>query len=168
MKVYKESNVVDETTMIPSAHRLVNPEPLGRARPTVEGFPFSWGRAMKRKPFYLNDNILDCPACHRMGPGEFFRQLYAAVKQREQNHVATHIRFILTRPYIRGWRWIRLAVFERDHYTCRYCGGRVAKPHCDHVIPLVRGGSSELDNLVTSCQPCNNQKHAKTPQEWLS
>lgn len=55
---------------------------------------------------------------------------------------------------------LRFSIFERDNFTCQYCG---AKPgeyglHVDHVIPLAGGGPSTADNLVTACEPCNSGK----------
>jgi 5-methylcytosine-specific restriction endonuclease McrA len=53
-------------------------------------------------------------------------------------------------------------VFERDHYTCRYCGldGRASFENwlvltVDFVHPRVKGGKKSDENLVTACQPCN-------------
>lgn len=57
-------------------------------------------------------------------------------------------------------RELRLQVFERDSYTCRYCGLPATKPHCDHVYPESRGGATELGNLATACRKCNIKKHA--------
>lgn len=57
-------------------------------------------------------------------------------------------------------RELRKLVFERDNYTCRYCGQHADRPHCDHVYPESRGGATELSNLVTACRKCNIQKHA--------
>jgi 5-methylcytosine-specific restriction endonuclease McrA len=37
---------------------------------------------------------------------------------------------------------------------------------CDHVVPVSRGGSSTLDNLVTACLACNLAKSTMTPKEW--
>jgi 5-methylcytosine-specific restriction endonuclease McrA len=42
---------------------------------------------------------------------------------------------------------------------CFYCGGRAQ--HIDHFVPLSRGGSHDLDNLVAACAACNLSKGAK-------
>lgn len=64
------------------------------------------------------------------------------------------------------WKKIRERIFDRDNYTCVYCGAHVGTLHCDHVMPISRGGSNEEDNLVTACDSCNHKKHAKTPEQW--
>ena len=59
----------------------------------------------------------------------------------------------------------RFEVFKRDGFTCQYCGRSrqddAIKLHVDHVLPASKGGSDELDNLVTACQDCNLGKAAK-------
>ena len=64
------------------------------------------------------------------------------------------------------WESIRLVVFERDRYICRYCGSATESPECDHIHPLSRGGKSVIDNLATACLPCNRSKGSKTLGEW--
>lgn len=59
------------------------------------------------------------------------------------------------------WRRLRIAVFQRDNFTCRYCGDKPLHLECDHVIPRSRGGSDNLSNLVASCRPCNSLKSNK-------
>lgn len=51
----------------------------------------------------------------------------------------------------------RFEVFKRDAFTCQYCGGNppAVVLHLDHITPVSRGGTNDLDNLVTSCQDCN-------------
>ena len=71
------------------------------------------------------------------------------------------------RPSAEVWRRIRTTIFERDDYTCQYCGARGVKLECDHVIPVSRGGSSDLENLATACFTCNRSKRDKTPDEWM-
>ena len=69
------------------------------------------------------------------------------------------------------WHLWRALVFDRDNYTCRYCGrdseqlleteGRVLRLELDHVSP--RAASSECDdfdalNIATACRSCNVMK----------
>ncbi len=55
---------------------------------------------------------------------------------------------------------IRFAVFQRDGFTCRYCGARPpeAKLEIDHVTPVSSGGILDMANLVTACSLCNTGK----------
>lgn len=122
----------------------------------------------RRKMFYLNTDLLDCFECHDLDPEEYKRQFMAAVLKGEKNAISKHIKFTLGRPYVPGWHGTRAAVLARDNHTCRYCGRAEGPIHCDHVIPLSRGGSSDPDNLVAACRSCNSRKKDKTPEEWLS
>ncbi|MBQ2653035.1 MAG: HNH endonuclease [Methanobrevibacter sp.] len=56
---------------------------------------------------------------------------------------------------------MRHEVFKRDNYTCVECGARKddgATLHVDHVVPVSKGGSDELDNLQNLCSDCNLNK----------
>lgn len=57
-------------------------------------------------------------------------------------------------------------IFERDAYTCGYCG-KVGKKGLtlDHIIPKSRGGTNHPSNLVAACMSCNNWKSDRTPEE---
>ena len=37
----------------------------------------------------------------------------------------------------------------------------------DHVIPISRGGSDAIDNIVGACLTCNKRKHRKTGDEFF-
>jgi 5-methylcytosine-specific restriction endonuclease McrA len=47
---------------------------------------------------------------------------------------------------------------------CAYCDA-VAEAK-DHVVPLRRGGTDDIDNIVPACHPCNSSKHTQTLAEW--
>lgn len=49
---------------------------------------------------------------------------------------------------------------------CVYCGGEFE--HTDHAIPLSRGGSHSVDNVVPACSKCNKAKGNRTAEEYLS
>lgn len=65
-----------------------------------------------------------------------------------------------------AWKRLRVKIFSRDNYTCQYCGRKTENPHCDHVVPISRGGKSTQDNLTTACPSCNLSKGAKMLSEW--
>lgn len=61
---------------------------------------------------------------------------------------------------------LRIAVLERDDYTCVYCGTTTAAIfHIDHAIPVSAGGDNHPDNLLTACAHCNLSKGAKV-YDW--
>jgi len=55
-------------------------------------------------------------------------------------------------------------LIERDGYKCAHCG----KEHgltIDHIIPLSRGGTNDLDNFQLLCPSCNAKKGSKLESE---
>ncbi len=63
-------------------------------------------------------------------------------------------------------RLSRREVFNRDRFTCQYCGRRGQRDlTLDHVVPRHRGGRHTWENLVTACKTCNHRKAGRTPQE---
>lgn len=53
---------------------------------------------------------------------------------------------------------LRYKVLKRDGFRCKFCGvtsADGAKLHVDHIIPISRGGKTEMDNLQTLCSDCN-------------
>lgn len=59
----------------------------------------------------------------------------------------------------------RREVFQRDQYTCQYCGSRTKDLTIDHVVPRHRGGKHCWDNLVSACRGCNHRKGGNTLEE---
>jgi len=59
----------------------------------------------------------------------------------------------------------RLEVFNRDQYTCQYCGKEARQLTLDHVIPRYQGGEHTWENVVSACIPCNRRKAGKTLEQ---
>lgn len=64
-------------------------------------------------------------------------------------------------------KFSRQNVFERDGYTCQYCGSIFHERdlNLDHVIPRDRGGKTSWENIVTSCICCNSKKANRLPHQ---
>lgn len=64
---------------------------------------------------------------------------------------------------------LRFEVFKRDHFTCQYCGAQppeiVLVP--DHILPAAAGGETTIENLITSCEPCNQGKADKLLEQHV-
>ena len=72
--------------------------------------------------------------------------------------------YMIKRPWHER-KLTRLEVFQRDHYTCQYCGKETRQLTLDHVIPRYRGGQHVWENVVSACVSCNRRKAGKTPEE---
>lgn len=70
----------------------------------------------------------------------------------------------------------RRAVWHLDQGRCRYCGRATSSRRLgwerrftvDHRVPLSRGGTSILSNLVCSCWACNVLKDNLTEAEFCA
>jgi 5-methylcytosine-specific restriction endonuclease McrA len=86
----------------------------------------------------------------------------------ERGWIPSDPRIEKLRPPIDEWKAIRKRIFERDNYTCTYCGARSGELECDHVYPVSRGGNNSDNNLTTACKKCNRDKGSKTVEEWMA
>jgi hypothetical protein len=55
---------------------------------------------------------------------------------------------------------LRFDVFKRDAFTCQYCGAQPPQVVLvvDHIHPVSAGGTSEIHNLISACETCNQGK----------
>jgi 5-methylcytosine-specific restriction endonuclease McrA len=59
----------------------------------------------------------------------------------------------------------RFEIFQRDNFTCQYCGRKTSQLTLDHVVPRYRDGEHRWENVVSACIPCNRRKAGRTPSE---
>ena len=64
---------------------------------------------------------------------------------------------------------LRAAVLHRDSNKCAYCdrSGRNSKLELEHVVPRSAGGPDRYDNLVASCNTCNDRKGNQPLEHFL-
>ena len=57
----------------------------------------------------------------------------------------------------------RTNLYLRDGYTCQYCGDSFDHRELtyDHVLPRSKGGTTNWENIVAACRPCNTNKGSK-------
>ncbi|SHH14225.1 HNH endonuclease [Desulfosporosinus lacus] len=65
-----------------------------------------------------------------------------------------------------------IEIFERDNWCCQICGEKVdamlphphlMSPTLDHIIPLVKGGTHERENVQLAHFICNSRKSGQYP-----
>ncbi len=72
--------------------------------------------------------------------------------------------YMVKRPWL-DRKLTRFEVFNRDQYTCQYCGKETRQLTLDHVVPRYQDGGHEWENLTSACIPCNRRKAGRTPEQ---
>jgi len=60
-------------------------------------------------------------------------------------------------------------VYVKDEYGgyCPYCNQKIDDGHIDHIVPVIKGGTNDRDNLVYCCATCNMSKGSKSLLEFM-
>lgn len=101
-----------------------------------------------------NSHFNTCPVCAR-------ENMLNKVKRR--NRIVREMRRGTLGPYHKHGDWLKL--LNRFDGKCAYCGENKAE-HRDHVIPISRGGTDSIGNILPACRDCNLSKCDKTIMEW--
>ena len=59
------------------------------------------------------------------------------------------------------------AKLKEYNYRCAYCNTTGSNLEKDHVIPVSRGGSDKIENIVPCCLPCNRRKSAMNKDDFI-
>jgi 5-methylcytosine-specific restriction endonuclease McrA len=60
-----------------------------------------------------------------------------------------------------------MRLFIKLDRCCAYCEQRIeGQPEPDHVVPLSRGGSNSITNILPSCSACNSDKRDLLLHDW--
>lgn len=58
---------------------------------------------------------------------------------------------------------------RRQNDRCAYCGESVQGfGEIDHMMPVSRGGTNSIENLILACRTCNRDKTNKTAAEFIA
>ena len=123
-------------------------------------------------PYTPKSNLLDPRICEQCGKefvrGTAIQRFCGSLKRRTGcSYARTRklpLEYLEKRARIRrkiGTRLkIRFEVFKKHNFTCVYCGRKPpdVELELEHIFPVSRGGTSEMENLTCSCQQCNRGK----------
>lgn len=77
----------------------------------------------------------------------------ARLRQRARTEIPVKRMFISA-----NYADVFLAVGRRDGFGCAHCGNPAPDLQIDHCVPLIEGGTNDLDNLQLLCARCNIAK----------
>lgn len=49
---------------------------------------------------------------------------------------------------------------------CAYCGASLAHRQTEHFLPISKGGTHVLSNILPACRRCNSSKLNHDPETW--
>ncbi len=70
---------------------------------------------------------------------------------------------LLAGPSFTPAEWLQLV--EQYGGRCAYCGAS-GRLHAEHRIPVSRGGSNRIENILPACASCNAKKATMTEEEF--
>ncbi len=103
-------------------------------------------RSPKGRNYYRDEMVYDAESCVRK-----------ALESNSKKTFAEEQRSLVTKA-------LRFNVLKRDNYRCIICGASAndgVTLEVDHILPISRGGKTEISNLQTLCHHCNRGKHAR-------
>ncbi len=128
-------------------------------------------RAEHSKRYYADnrEKCLEHQRKDRKNHKEYYQQyekkrskLYLRKEQRRHNNLRRRMR----KNNIQGFHTIgEWELLKKQYgYNCPSCNRKepTIKLSEDHIIPIVKGGSNDIENIQPLCISCNCKKHTKT------
>lgn len=81
--------------------------------------------------------------------------------QRQRRETTGPASGALRKVAIGQWQKLRAKIMKRDGGLCQQClrdGHTTPATDCDHIVPLLAGGTDDESNLQALCRDCHNIK----------
>ena len=101
-----------------------------------------------------------CRSCSQLGRQPWNKKF----SSRSDERTVRRLRETSAAGLSRTQRTKLLKLWQNQNLSCSYCSTKCET--VDHVIPLIRGGSNFVGNLVPACRRCNSSKGSKLLIEW--
>ena len=125
-------------------------------------------RVCRDYPAYIKwrdvyDNIKHLPQCRICGELSLDGVVCSKCKRTDNSRRAALRRNALGSFTHQEWQ----AKLEEYNYKCAYCGNPLDEDiTIDHITPISRGGSHNINNLAPAHKVCNSSKYNKTLEEY--
>lgn len=155
--------------------RLIRGEMFGKRKPRKTAEEKLATKRTNRRAFYARhrEEIRAATKRARKENPERFRNVDKARYERDRDKrihasVVSRVKRGGQECYLSLEDWCNL--LHKFNYRCYYCGTLLTKTNrsIDHRIPLVRGGTNDIENLVPACRPCNCKKNRMTDTEFIN
>ena len=129
--------------------RLLNPEPRPRYNPTPSKL-----RASARAKDWWKEH----PDKRKLVVSQY-ESRHPEIKQARKARYRSRLVNAKGSYTVEEWRERVLQFSSR----CAYCGKKSKSLTPDHYVPLSKGGTNSIDNIIPSCLKCNQNKWSSDP-----
>lgn len=152
---YSETGKTKKTTNINSAYKFLSVAEAIKGMKKAEG---------KTKNYYVFDTLNQCILWKHMTPEEI-------EEARKQKQSLSMIRRDKNGKIVRKYysEDTRKLIYLNADGRCELCGRKILLDDMtiDHIKPLSMGGEDDVENLASTCFPCNFFKGNILPEDFL-
>jgi len=124
-----------------------------------------------RREYYARPEVIERERQRRIDEAEKNREYQRQYLQTERGRTLSRIK-IAKRRALRKKTIVNFTLEQWEeskeyfNHECAYCGNKPEAFDQDHVVPLSKGGTHTMLNIVPTCEWCNGSKHVKDMETW--